>query len=47
MEKFENQLEQDNYLNYTFDRKVDEWLQKPHELHEIEQDGIYDYFTNR
>tara|TARA_R100001594_G_scaffold150163_1_gene210324 strand:+ start:9066 stop:10016 length:951 start_codon:yes stop_codon:yes gene_type:complete len=46
MEKFENQLEQDNYLNYTFDRKVDEWLQKPHELHEIEQDGIYDYFTN-
>ena len=46
MEKFENQLEQDNYLDYTFDRKVDEWLQKPHELHEIEQDGIHDYFSN-
>ena len=41
-----NQIDQDNYLDYTFDRKVDEWLQKPHELHEIAQDGIHDYFAN-
>jgi len=44
--KFINQLEQDNYLDYSFDRKVDEWLQKPHDLHEIEQGGVHDYFVN-
>jgi len=44
--KFINQLEQDNYLDYSFDRKVDTWLQKPHELPEIEQDSVTNYFMN-
>ena len=46
MKKEFNQLDQDNYLDYSFDRKVDEWLQKPYEFHEIEQNGLYDYFSN-
>ena len=44
MEQKVNQADLDNFLNYSFDRKVDTWLQKPYELPEIEQDGITDYF---
>ena len=39
-------VDQNNYLDYSFDRKVDGWLQKPYELFDIEQDSVTDYFIN-